>query len=671
MANSTSHSLPWPVKNARFTLPLSFRVAAGTPTDPTTPDTEFSSDGGATFADCAEEITTGGANGMGYLTLTGAETNNNVVLIAAKSANCLTTPAVIFPRVLPILSSGTLSAGSAGGGTLGTVLGYDITGCILRTTGGTGGGGTGGANNQARVIITYTTSTGAFTVAPNWETTPDATTTYDVLITEMAGNSVITRALRPATDGRTAVVDANGLIDANAVKVGPTGSGTAQTAGDIPARLPAALTANGNMKSSLVEILTTALTETSGLLAGAFKKFFNVSTPTGTVNSIPDAVAGAAGGLFIAGTNAATTVTTSFTTTFTGSLTGSVGSVTGAVGSVTGAVGSVTGSVGSIASGGITTASFAAGAINAAAIGADAITDAKVAADVTIASVTGSVGSVTGAVGSVTGNVGGNVVGSVGSVTGNVGGNVVGSVASVVGLTASNLDTTISSRMATYTQPTGFLAATFPTTVASPTNITAGTITTVGTLTNAPPDSAGVTTLLARLPAAFFAGITSLAQWLGLLAGKQVGNSTARTEMRATGAGSGTFDETTDSLEAVRDAGSTGLDAAGVRAAVGLASANLDTQLSTIDADILTRLATSSYTAAPTAIQNADAYLDRASAIDGKTPRQATRYIAAACAGKISGAGTATEIATGLDGATTRVTYTVDADGNRTVVAYD
>ena len=82
---------------------------------------------------------------------------------------------------------------------------------------------------------------------------------------------------------------------------------------------------------------------------------------------IPNAVPGAAGGLFIAGTNAATTVTTSFTTTFTGNLTGSVGSVTGAVGSVTGAV-----------------------------------------------------GSVTGAVGSVTGNIGGNVVGSVASVTAGV-----------------------------------------------------------------------------------------------------------------------------------------------------------------------------------------------------------------------------------------------------------
>lgn len=64
---------------------------------------------------------------------------------------------------------------------------------------------------------------------------------------------------------------------------------------------------------------------------------------------------------------------------------------------------------------------------------------------------------------------------------------VSGAVGSVTGLTASNLDTTVSSRMATYTQPTGFLAATFPSgTVANTTNITAGTITTVTNLTNAP-----------------------------------------------------------------------------------------------------------------------------------------------------------------------------------------
>lgn len=65
--------------------------------------------------------------------------------------------------------------------------------------------------------------------------------------------------------------------------------------------------------------------------------------------------------------------------------------------------------------------------------------------------------------------------------------------------------------------------------------------------------AANVVILLARITSTLFSGITSLAQWLGLLAGKQSGNSTARTELRATGAASGTFDETTDSLEAQKD----------------------------------------------------------------------------------------------------------------------
>lgn len=122
-------------------------------------------------------------------------------------------------------------------------------------------------------------------------------------------------------------------------------------------------------QSDLIYIHGTALTETDGQLAGAFKKFFDVGTPTGTVNSIPDAVAGAAGGLFIAGTNAETTITTALnanligditggiTGNITGSMSGSVGSVTGAVGSVTGAVGSVSAGV-SLANGAITSEKF-------------------------------------------------------------------------------------------------------------------------------------------------------------------------------------------------------------------------------------------------------------------------------------------------------------------------
>lgn len=64
-----------------------------------------------------------------------------------------------------------------------------------------------------------------------------------------------------------------------------------------------------------------------------------------------------------------------------------------------------------------------------------------------------------------------------------------------------------------------------------------------------------VDTLLTRITSTLFSGITSLAEWLGLLAGKQTGDATALTEIKATGAGSGAYDPTTDALEAIRDRG--------------------------------------------------------------------------------------------------------------------
>lgn len=60
----------------------------------------------------------------------------------------------------------------------------------------------------------------------------------------------------------------------------------------------------------------------------------------------------------------------------------------------------------------------------------------------------------------------------------------IAAAASITGLTVGFIDTSITSRMATYTQPTGFLSATFPAgTVANTTNITAGTITQTGDFT--------------------------------------------------------------------------------------------------------------------------------------------------------------------------------------------
>ena len=100
----------------------------------------------------------------------------------------------------------------------------------------------------------------------------------------------------------------------------------------------------------------------------------------------------------------------------------------------------------------------------------------------------------------------------------------------------------------------------------------------------------------------------------------------------------------------VLDEDSTTLDLdATIRSALGLASANLDTQLDAL----------------PTANENADALLDRADAVEtGYTVRKALRAIAAKSMGAISMAGTGTEIVKGLGVSTTRGTATVDSSGN-------
>ena len=213
-------------------------------------------------------------------------------------------------------------------------------------------GTTLGTRPQDRVIASTSYAAGAYTVTFDraLDTAPTGTITYKVW-----------RTIGPVT---TANMDANGRVQ---VQVG-TGAGQLDATAGI-------------VKSNLSQILGSAITGTAAQIVAAFTKFFNVVTPTGSVNSLPDAVPGAANGVFIAGSNAAVTV--NVTGSRTGSITGSVGSVTGGVGgSVAGSVGSVLGSVGSVTG-----------------------------------NVAGSVASVVGAVGSVTGNVGGNVNGAVGSVT--------------------------------------------------------------------------------------------------------------------------------------------------------------------------------------------------------------------------------------------------------------
>lgn len=230
MAVHASHAaLPYPIKGARYSMLVPFLDADGDPTAQTTPDTELSKDNAAA-ADATEEVSaTSGMDGMGLITFTGAETDCSCLAANFKAASGpKATLATLYPRALASIGTGTLAAGSAGGGTLGTILPYDLTGCFIRTTGGTGGGGTGGLANQARKIATYVTSTGVFTVVPNWETTPSTDTTYELHLPEGVTLGML-KTLNPATAGRTLIVGANGAADADIElynKVAIVGDGT-------------------------------------------------------------------------------------------------------------------------------------------------------------------------------------------------------------------------------------------------------------------------------------------------------------------------------------------------------------------------------------------------------------------------------------------------------------
>ncbi len=61
------------------------------------------------------------------------------------------------------------------------------------------------------------------------------------------------------------------------------------------------------MDGNLTKINGTSIAGTGTRVADVFTSFFNVTSATGTANSLPAAIPGAAGGVFIAGSNAATT----------------------------------------------------------------------------------------------------------------------------------------------------------------------------------------------------------------------------------------------------------------------------------------------------------------------------------------------------------------------------
>lgn len=124
---------------------------------------------------------------------------------------------------LTALASGTAQSGTSSTVQLAsseTFADDILNGCVVNITGGTGAG-------QSRVITDYAGSTDTATVTPNWTTTPDNTSTYEVVNGSVNISAVSSIAEDIATATNLATVDSN--VDSILVDTGTTLPATLST----------------------------------------------------------------------------------------------------------------------------------------------------------------------------------------------------------------------------------------------------------------------------------------------------------------------------------------------------------------------------------------------------------------------------------------------------------
>ena len=230
-----NNALPYPVYGAPWAVTFPMLDADGDlVTGATTPDAERSLNGD-TFADCTNESVEIATNsGVYYLLLTGAEMTADIVTVIAKSATAgmKTTVLTFYPRKLVALRAGTAAGGAAGSITLdagASAVDDFYNGCLVV--------GVLDSATEARIITDYTGSTKVAAVTPNWNTTPDSDDTFTVYLPE----------------GRQ-------IEQANVTHVAET----AQTAGDLKASLN---TIDDFIDAEVAAIVTALGTAGAGLTA--------------------------------------------------------------------------------------------------------------------------------------------------------------------------------------------------------------------------------------------------------------------------------------------------------------------------------------------------------------------------------------------------------------------
>jgi hypothetical protein len=156
-----------------------------------------------------------------------------------------------------------------------------MTGTITETANGQYQMALSQADTNGNDVAWLFTYTGA--IAVNFNV---ATTAADPTDSVRFGLTAMPNAAASAVGGLPVAVDTSGRVDV--LKI----NGTSQTARDLGASVLISSgsgagqldVTSGVIKSNLAQILGTALTETAGYLAAAFKQFFNIASPTSTLN---------------------------------------------------------------------------------------------------------------------------------------------------------------------------------------------------------------------------------------------------------------------------------------------------------------------------------------------------------------------------------------------------
>jgi hypothetical protein len=232
MAASAQDAHPYPIYNARFRLTVPLLDADGDPISPSSPDTELSQDSG-TFADATNEFTElATSSGVGYVDLTATELDTTITAVKIASTGAKTTIAVLNPRRLPIIRTGTAQAGAATTITLdssASAIDDYYVGCYVNITNDT----PTNARGQARVVTDYVGSTKVATVA-TWGTNPSSSSTFEILATPdwiqrlsdvnaIAGVAVSTSTAQLGVNvvnvGGSAVSQSGGLLNANVTQI--------------------------------------------------------------------------------------------------------------------------------------------------------------------------------------------------------------------------------------------------------------------------------------------------------------------------------------------------------------------------------------------------------------------------------------------------------------------